>query len=95
MVRYTVRPDGAEENTRLVEAVFESLNRSAPAGLTYSTYRMEDGVSFVHVATVENPDDNPLQKLAEFKAFTAGVKDRCEVPPATSVLTRIGSYTSK
>ncbi|MGH7655639.1 MAG: hypothetical protein ACREN6_13345 [Gemmatimonadaceae bacterium] len=92
MVRYKLRPECVEENTRLVETVFAALARSAPPGLTYATYKLDDGVSFMHVATVANPEGNPLQQLAEFKAFTAGVKDRCEVPPATTVLTRVGSY---
>ena len=93
MVRYKLRAECVEENTRLVEAVFDALVRSAPPGLTYATYKLDDGVSFMHVATVANPESNPLQALNEFKAFTAGVKDRCEIPPATTVLTRIGSYS--
>jgi hypothetical protein len=93
MVRYKLRAECVEENTRLVETVFEALARSAPPGLTYATYKLDDGVSFMHVATVANPENNPLQALAEFKAFTAGVNDRCEIPPTTTVLTRIGSYS--
>lgn len=92
MVRYTTRPDQAEENARLIKEVFAALNRAAPPGLTYAAYRLDDGVSFVHVATVADPANNPLQQLAEFKAFTAGVKERCEVPPASSVLHEVGSY---
>jgi hypothetical protein len=93
MVRYTTRADKADENARLITEVFASLRRSAPPGLTYASYRLEDGVSFVHVASVDDPDNNPLRKLAEFQAFTAGVKDRCEVPPVTSVLQEVGRYS--
>ena len=92
MVRYKLRPECVEENAKLVETVFAALARNAPAGLTYATYKLDDGVSFMHVATVTDADSNPLTQLAEFKAFTAGVKDRCEIPPATTILTRIGSY---
>jgi hypothetical protein len=94
MVRYKLRPECVEENTKLVETVFEALNRNAPPGLTYATFKLDDGVSFMHVATVTDADNNPLQQLAEFKAFTAGVKDRCEVPPVTTKLERIGTYLS-
>ncbi len=93
MVRYKLHADRVEENTRLVETVFEALARNAPPGLTYATYKLDDGVSFMHVATVTDASSNPLTALAEFNAFTAGVKDRCEVPPVTTVLTRIGSYS--
>ncbi len=95
MVRYTVHADRAEENARLIESVFERLRRSAPAGLTYASYRLEDGVSFVHIASVEDPANNPLQAIAEFKQFTAGIGDRCVVPPATSVLHEVGRYPDR
>src|SRR4051812_43282505 len=92
MVRYTVRPDQTEENTRLIEAVFASLKQEAPSGLTYSSYKLDDGVSFVHVATMRDENDNPLRRLDAFQKLTAGVKDRCEVAPVTTVLHEVGSY---
>ena len=94
MVRYTTRADRAEENARLIADVFESLRQTVPAGLTYSTYRLDDGVSFIHVASVDDPDNNPLRALEAFQKFTSGVRDRCEIPPATTNLTRIGHYSS-
>ena len=93
MVRYTTRPDQAEENARLIREVFEGLRKTAPTGITYASYRLDDGVSFVHIASIDDPANNPLQNLTAFKAFTAGVKDRCEVPPVTSVLHEVGSYS--
>jgi hypothetical protein len=95
MVRYTVRADQAEENARLIGEVFAALRRATPRGLTYSAYTLEDGVSFVHVASMVDGASNPLQQLAEFKAFTAGVKERCEVPPVTTTLREIGSYSAE
>ena len=93
MVRYTTRADRAEENAGLIREVFESLRAAAPAGLTYASYRLDDGVSFVHIASMDHAPNNPLQALAAFKAFTAGVEDRCEVAPVTSVLHEVGSYS--
>ena len=94
MVRYTVRKDQVEENARLIREVFAALRRTAPPGLTYSTYTLEDGVTFVHVASMVDGANNPLQQLAEFKAFTAGVKERCEVLPVTTTLREVGSYSA-
>jgi hypothetical protein len=37
---------------------------------------------------------NPLPQLAAFKAFVAGVKDRCVEPPVTVELSQIGGYDS-
>lgn len=95
MVRYTVRKDQADENARLIGDVFAALGRTAPSGLTYSAYMLEDGVTFVHVASMADGANNPLQQLPEFKAFTAGVKERCEIPPATTTLREIGSYSAE
>jgi hypothetical protein len=53
----------------------------------------EDGVSFVHIVSHEAADSrSPLTELSAFKAFTAGVRDRCEEPPIAVELKEIGSY---
>ena len=49
MVRYKVKAGRAEENAALVEAVYEQLGRERPAGLHYATFRLPDGVSFMHI----------------------------------------------
>ncbi|CAN5922489.1 hypothetical protein BH11GEM2_BH11GEM2_33370 [soil metagenome] len=50
IVRCTVKPDRAAENVSLVENVFAQLTREKPAGIRYATFKLEDGVSFIHVA---------------------------------------------
>lgn len=93
MVRYTVKPERAAENERLVRAVYEELERTAPAGLRYATFRLADGVSFVHLASTETEDgSNPLADVQAFKEFQAGVRDRCAEPPVVTELAEIGSY---
>jgi hypothetical protein len=93
MVRYTVKPDRVEENEALVRAVYDDLRRTRPAGLRYATFRLADGRSFVHIASVETDDGrNPLSDVAAFKEFTANARDRCEEPPVTTELREIGSY---
>jgi hypothetical protein len=93
MVRYKVKPACADENVRLVKAVYEQLARERPAGLRYATFRLDDGVSFVHVVAYESERGNgPLTSLAAFQAFVAGVGERCEEPPVTVELQEVGSY---
>jgi hypothetical protein len=58
VVRYRVKPDRAEENQALVEAVFAELAETRPDGLRYGTILLDDGVTFVHVAQIEG--DNAL-----------------------------------
>jgi hypothetical protein len=93
MVRYKVKADRAAENESLVAKVFEQLQREKPTGLRYASFKLNDGVSFVHMASLETADgSNPLGDLAAFKAFTAQIKDRCEEPPLPAELTAVGSY---
>ncbi len=93
MVRYKVKADASGENERLIQAVFAELARSKPAGLRYQSFKLADGVSFVHVATVDTADGkNPLTTLDAFKSFTKDIKDRCVEPPVTTELTIVGSF---
>jgi hypothetical protein len=93
MVRYRVKPGRVEENEALVRAVYDELQRTQPAGLRYATFQLEDGRSFVHIASVETGDGrNPLSDVTAFKEFTANARDRCDEPPVTSELREIGSF---
>jgi len=93
MVSYKVKPGRAAENERAAAAVYEALHAARPAGLRYATFRLEDGVSFVHiVAHAEADGSNALTSLPAFKAFAEGVRERCAEPPVRVELTEIGSY---
>jgi hypothetical protein len=93
MVRYKVKPELAQENERLVRAVYDELEQSAPAGLRYATFKLEDGVSFVHLASIETDDGhNPLQDIAAFKRFQANAGERQDEPAVSSEVQEIGSY---
>ena len=93
MVRYKVKSERAKENEAFIAKVFEQLNRENPSGLRYASFKLNDGVSFVHIVSLEAADGrNPLGELAAFKAFTAQIGDRCEEPPVPVELTEVGSY---
>ena len=93
MVRYKVKPERAEENEQLVRAVYEELERTAPAGLRYATFKLDDRVSFVHIAARETEDgQNPLLAVRAFQAFQKDVADRCAEPPEARELHEVGSF---
>lgn len=92
MVRYKVRPDRADENVALVQAVYEQLARERPEGLHYATFRLPDGVSFMHVVIESDQPGRILNELAAFQAFTADIAGRCEEPPVATEITLVGSY---
>jgi hypothetical protein len=93
MIRYKVKADRAIENERYITSVFEQLKRDTPSGVRYAAFKLDDGVSFVHIVSVETADgSNPLGALSAFKAFTAEIQDRCEESPVAVDLNEIGSY---
>lgn len=92
VVRYRIKPERVAENERLIAAVFEELARTAPSNLRYASFKLADGVSFMHVASVDTSGPHPLTSLATFQAFTRAIAERCDEPPVTSELTAIGRY---
>ena len=93
VVRYQAKPERADENQRLIEAVFTELAERQPDGFTYQVFRLEDGVSFVHVV-IEHDVDEPdsLQAVPAFQAFVADIADRCDIAPVASGATIVGAY---
>lgn len=94
MVRYKTSEAQSGANEKLVHAVFDELRARTPAGLRYATYRLEDGVTFVHIATVETADENPLISLPAFKAFQKQLKERCLEMPLVTELFPVDAYTA-
>jgi hypothetical protein len=93
IVQYETKPGDADENARLVEDVYAELNESDPGGLRYATFRLADGVSFVHVASVETEDDsNPLFETEAFAEFQRQISDRVVASPNAVDATLVGSY---
>ena len=93
MVRYKVKAGEAAANEALVRNVYDELRQTAPAGFHYATFVLEDGVSFVHVASSDaGEEQSPLPELAAFRAFQEGIGERCDEPPARVALREVGSY---
>ena len=90
MVCYRVHSDRVAENEQLVRAVYEELATAEPDGLSYATFKLPDGVTFIHVA--QHDDPNPLPGVAAFQRFQEGIQERCEELPVVTQLQEIGSY---
>jgi hypothetical protein len=91
VIRYTTKPERADENARLVEAVYAELAEEKPEGLHYATFRLDDGVSFLHVAVLE-AEENPLTTSPAFAAFQSGIADRLVEGPVQADASVVGSY---
>jgi hypothetical protein len=94
IVRYQAKPDRADENQKLIEAVFAELEERQLDGFTYKVFRLADGVSFIHVVIehddVAEPDS--LAAVAAFQAFVANIDERTEAPPVAMDATIVGGY---
>ncbi|HWX95238.1 MAG TPA: hypothetical protein VNZ01_00180 [Solirubrobacteraceae bacterium] len=91
VVRYKVKPERVAENEQLVRAVYEELEQTRPGGLRYATFKLDDGVSFMHLAMTDD-DSNPLAQVAAFARFQEGIAERCEERPVVTTLSEIGSF---
>lgn len=93
MVRYQVKPDRVTENEQLIRGVYAELEALDPDGFHYATFLLDDGVSFVHLASTESDDGpSPLQGLAAFQRFQEGLAERCDEPPTFAQLREVGSF---
>jgi hypothetical protein len=92
VVRYETKPECAEENERLVAKVYAELQEIAPDGFSYATFRLDDGVTFVHIARDAGTSGFALADVAAFKDFVSAVADRCVVPPVALNANVVGSY---
>src|SRR6195952_5191851 len=80
VIRYVTKPECAEENARLIGAVFADLVALKPEGVQYQSFRLDDGLTFVHVVTLAG-QGNPLLASEAFQAFSSTVADRCTEGP--------------
>jgi hypothetical protein len=94
VVRYETKPDRADENQRLIEQVFSELSELQPDNFRYASFRLEDGVSFVHVMLETGDGSNPmsLADIPSFGEFQKEIADRCAVQPVAQGAQLVGSH---
>lgn len=92
LIRYKTKPELADENERLIKAVFQELGDKSPDGVRYMTLRAGDG-TFVHLVETETDAHAELiTGLAAFEAFQNGIRDRCIERPQREEMIVVGSY---
>ncbi len=91
MIRYKVKRDQVERNLELLRAVYQELGSIQPEGLRWTTFQLEDEVSFVEF--VEGPDlPEPLPQLEAFRRYRATLDERCDELPVMTELHEVGSF---
>ena len=87
LVTYETKPGRAAENEALSQAVFDELRARAPGEVAYGLFKAPDGVTFAHLFVNFAQDDSAaITELPSFKAYQAGIADRCVTPPQVTRL---------
>ncbi|MBF5000397.1 hypothetical protein IRT45_24955 [Nocardia sp. BSTN01] len=84
VIQYRTHPEAAEENRRLIEDVVREVGQAGP-GLRYAAFVLEDGVTFVHFAALDDPDR--LASISAFGVFREHLEDR--VVPGSRTETKL------
>lgn len=92
IIRYKIKPTQVARHEKLDRAVHDELARSRPAGLRYATFRLDDGVSFLHLVQEAEDATDSLPSVAAFNEFRAGLRERCDEVPVRAELTIVGAY---
>jgi quinol monooxygenase YgiN len=87
MIRCKVRPDGVEAGLELLQEVYEEMRSVWPKGLRYATFQLEDKVTFVSFAEM---DEGPevLQRLEAFQRHRATPTRSSMSPPCSRCCTK-------
>lgn len=93
MIQWKVKPDQVETELELLAAVYEELQQREPGSLDYSTFQLDDKVSFIAFANMPK-GLGVLGDLAAFQLYRSTLDDRCEQTPSVTVLREVGLYTS-
>lgn len=92
VVRYRTKPEMADENARLIQAVFRELRAKSRDDARYLSLSLGDG-TFIHVSIAETADGaSPIPRLEAFRSFQSGIKERCIELPRQSDATVVGNY---
>jgi hypothetical protein len=92
MIRAKLKAESVSDIDAAAEKMFSAIDAAQPAGVKYASMRLADGVSAVAVLALEDPADNQLQAIPEFREFQEQLPEWLAEPPIVEPLTVIGSY---
>ena len=93
MVRYRCKAEQAANNGKLVRALFDELDQTHADGVRYAVFRLDDGVTFIHlVATETDAGLEPMGKLNAYRELQDGKLERFDEGPTVTELNELGSF---
>jgi hypothetical protein len=67
VIRYSAKPEGAQQNAQLIEDVFRELDVEKPTGVRYLVLQLEDNF-FIHIVAYDG-EQGGLTTLPAFRVF--------------------------
>lgn len=91
LIQCRVKPDQLDRNLHLLRAVHDELDTVQPPGLHWTTYQLDDKLTFLDIVGGTAPPEE-LSTLPAFQHFRSTLDDRCDEPPVMSEVHTVGSY---
>jgi hypothetical protein len=90
MIRYKIKRDHLARELELLRAIYQELAATQPDRLRYSTFQLEDELSFVEFAETDGP--GRFSALEAFRTYRATLDERCDEPPVVTELHEVGTF---
>jgi hypothetical protein len=93
-----IRPKFKREHVADVETavakMFAAIKQERPKGIRYAFSKLADGVTFLGLVELENPNENPLLSIPACREFQENMRKWVAepLPPAPERLEVTGSY---
>ena len=92
MFRATAKPEHTGDLETAVRTMFAAINERQPKGVKYASSRLADSTTYIILLALENPAENPLPAIPEFRAFQSGIRNWLAEPTVPEPLIVVGSY---
>lgn len=93
LARYRVKAEKKEEVLSVVEEFVKTVKENEPGTLRYTAYRLEDGVSFVHIMYFKDEDAEQRHRGSEnARKFEKRLRPNCEEEPEFVTITPVPAH---
>jgi hypothetical protein len=92
MFRATIKEEHLADIEAALKTMFAAINAHQPPGVRYASSRVGDTSTYMILLALDQPGDNPLTAIPEFRAFQGQIQGWLAEPTVPQPLTVMGSY---
>jgi quinol monooxygenase YgiN len=92
MIQAKLKAESVSDVEAAADKMFAAVKAAQPGGVKYASLRLADGVSAVALLALDDPEENQLQAIPEFREFQEQLPEWLAEPPIVEPLTLVGSY---